>query len=102
MPFDPQHIAEFVVRMALLIGVIVLVAVTAIWIVRRRLFKKEEYDEEDDSIYTTAKIEELKSQGLIDEAQYAKLQTRSREAAKKRAEAAKERMREKAKKGLFD
>jgi hypothetical protein len=103
MTFDPQHITEFVIRIVLLIGVIILVGAAAIWAVRKYLFKEEEYDEEDDSIYTTARLEELKSQGLIDEAQYAKLKDRSRAAARRRAEAAKERMRkESGRKGLFD
>jgi len=92
---------EFAIWMGIL-AVVLVVAAYAIWHLRKRLFGEDEEEEEVDNapLYTTAEIERLKSEGLIDDKQYRKLKAETREAAKRRAERAKRR--DKAKRGIFD
>lgn len=95
----PQEI-RFAVVMALVFMALIMLAVVIVWHLRKRLFKDEGYDEEEDALYTTAQLESLKREGLINEEQYARLQEESREAAKRRAQAARERKAKKTR--IFD
>ena len=96
---DPRAI-EFGVWMGVLAAVLV-AAAYAIWYMRRRLLAADgdEDDAEEAPLYTTAEVERLKREGLIDDAQYEKLRTEAHEAAKRRAE--KSRKRKGNKRGIF-
>ena len=90
------------VRFAIWMGVtagVLTAAAYGVWRLRKWLLEVEEEARQEDEIYTTAQLESLKRQGLLDEGQYEKLKNRSEEAAKRRAEAAGKRDAEKT--GLF-
>ena len=95
----PQEIRLAIV-MVVVLFVVIMFAVAVVWHLRKRLLKYDEYDDTEDSLYTTAQLESLKKEGLIDDEQYQKLMEESREAAKRRARAAKERRTKKT--GIFD
>ena len=91
----PAHI-EFAIWMGVLAGVLALAAYGIVYL-RKWLLGEEAEDE--DSIYTTAQIERLKAEGLLDDGQYERLKVEAAAAAKRRGEAAKKR--KDAPKGLF-
>lgn len=86
------------VRLGILLGIIAVLLMlgvrVALWLRRWLVDTTGEQDDEDLG-YTTAQLEELKAEGLLDDEQYAKLKARSVEAAKRRAEAARERRKQK-------
>lgn len=69
-------------------------------LLRKWLYTADESQQEADTMYTTAQVEEMRGRGLIDERQYEKLMGEVREASKRRAEAEKHRKTAR-KRGLF-
>ena len=92
-------------RLAILLGALFIVlglGFYGILLLRKWLYPSDEDEsrEEADALYTTAEVERMREEGLIDEKQYDKLMEEVREAAKRRAEADKRRESGR-KKGLF-
>jgi cytochrome c-type biogenesis protein CcmH/NrfG len=92
-----------VVETAVWLGVLGAVIVAAVYVVlylRKGVFSEEDTSDEDEtSFLTTAEVERLKKEGLVDPKQYEKLLGEAREAARRRAEKASKRGNKKA--GLF-
>jgi len=91
---------EFALWMGVL-GAVVVIAAYVIWYLRRGLVSPEDDMEDTDEtpLYTTAEVERLKAEGLIDAAQYEKLKAEAFAASKRRADRAKKRRNKK--RGLF-
>jgi len=77
---------------------LVFVGIAVVWYIRKRLLAPlDDEAEEEDYLYTTAQVEALKRDGLIDGEKYEKLKGQAAEAAKLRAKAARRR-----KRGIFN
>ncbi len=73
-------------------GVVVGLGIYGIMLLRRWLLEEDEdTSQQADSIYTTAQVEKMLEEGLIDRRQYEKLIKKVREASARRAEASKRR-----------
>jgi hypothetical protein len=54
-----------------------------------RELDEEEYDQQSDALYTTAELERMKSEGLVDEKEYERLKKEVAKASMRRAKASK-------------
>jgi hypothetical protein len=91
------------VRLGILLGAIAVLLVLGVYVslwLRKTLVGEPEDEDYEDPGYTTAELERLKAEGLLDDEQYGKLKALSLDAAKRRAEAARHRRTDKPR-GLF-
>lgn len=83
------------------LGVVLSAGFYGILLLRKWLYNGgEEAERTSDKIYTTAQVERLKEEGLIDQKQYEEMKKEVFEASKRRA-AADRRLKEERKRGIF-
>ena len=82
------------------LGAVLAAGFYGILLLRKWLYKGGEEERASDEIYTTAQIEHLKEEGLIDQKQYDEMKRQVFEASKRRAAAGK-RTKEDRKRGIF-